>query len=81
MVPLATSKSPLLTSVDKNDQYVVNVLPQQGQSRALHAARTKGIAEANSPNATQMMALIEGPQQQKTGFASELAAGKSAQMG
>ena len=55
---------------------LVNALPQQGQRSVAHTVVLSWIAQACGPVASQMMALIEGTQRQKTGIAGDLAAGK-----
>ena len=55
---------------------LIEALPQQGQGIVLHAVVLTRIAEKLGQVTGQMMALIEGPQRQKTGVAGDLAPGK-----
>ena len=55
---------------------LVEALPQQPQRVVLNPIVVPRIAEELGRVAGQTMALIEGPQGQKTGIASDLATGK-----
>ena len=52
---------------------LIDAVPQQRQRVMTHAVILARIAQACSPVAGQMMALLEGAQGQKTGVAGDLA--------
>ena len=60
--------------VSGND--LVDALPQQGQRVVADTIVLPRIAEGCGQIAGQMMALVKGPQRQKSGIAGDLAAGK-----
>jgi len=56
---------------------LIDPLPQQRQRVVLHTLFTARVVEQGGPIASQVVALIEGPQRQQAGVASDLPTGKN----